>query len=68
MTTFGSRLRHATEQHGLTPSGLARAMETDRAHVCHLMSDDKTPRLDTLERILEAMPNLDARWLILGRK
>lgn len=68
MTSFGSRLRHATEQHGLTQAGLARAIGTDRAHICHLMEDDKTPRLNTLERILEAMPNLDARWLIVGKK
>lgn len=68
MDTFGKRLRHELEQHGITQADLARLIGTDNAHVSHMVGGDRFPSHETLSRILAFIPRADARWLISGGK
>lgn len=63
---FCDRLKVAMQQSGVRPNELAKAAEIDIANVSHMLAGQRKPGVDTLARILEALPNVDARWLVTG--
>jgi transcriptional regulator with XRE-family HTH domain len=66
MDTFGSRLKHELEQHGITQADLSRLLGTDGAHVSHIVNGNRLPSHELLARMLAFIPRADARWLIVG--
>jgi transcriptional regulator with XRE-family HTH domain len=66
--SFGKRLRKTIKAHGLQIGEVAELVNTDSPHICHMCADKKAPSLDTLSRLLKALPDADARWLVCGGK
>lgn len=62
---FGERLCAAIAASGMRKCDIARKAElTDASHLHHFCSGRITPTLAVLRRLLDALPNTDARWLI----
>lgn len=53
--------------YGLTPSQFAERTGIQRASVSHIISGRNKPSLEVLQKIYEAFPELDARWLMAGK-
>jgi len=66
--TFGERLIIAMSVTGITSMDLAKATGMEQSAISHMRSDNRSPSFETLSKVLKAMPNIDARWLILGDK
>ncbi len=52
---FGAELKNAREQAGLSQEKLAFAAEVDRSYVSLLENDKKSPTLDVLFRLCDAL-------------
>lgn len=52
--------------YGLTPSQFADRTGIQRASVSHIISGRNKPSLEVLQKIYEAFPELDLRWLMTG--
>jgi transcriptional regulator with XRE-family HTH domain len=52
---FGDELRKARQEAGMTQEDLAFAASVDRTYVSRLEHDKKSPTLDTLFRLCDAM-------------
>lgn len=66
--TFGERLRIAIAASGIRRADVAAAACSDEPHLYHMLANKSAPRLETLRRLLTALPNVDARWLVCGEK
>lgn len=55
MTILAERSRDVADRAGM-----------DRMHYSHILSGRRSPSFQVLQRILKALPQLDARWLITG--
>lgn len=53
--------------YGLTPSQFAERTGIQRASVSHIISGRNKPSLEVLQKIYEAFPELDVRWLMTGQ-
>ena len=53
--------------YGLTPSQFADRTGIQRASVSHIISGRNKPSLEVLQKIYEAFPELDIRWLMTGQ-
>ena len=65
--TFGERLRIAIEQNEMSVADYSRRTEISLQNLSHLMSGQRTPRLWTLQTLVEALPATNLRWLITGK-
>ncbi len=65
---FSYRLRQAMIRSGMQSRDLAKAIEMDRHHLSHILCGRRTPHVITIQRILIALPDVDARWLIVGEQ
>lgn len=66
---FQTRLRKHMADNGMTSSELARLTGIDVTNICHMLSEhrhSRKPSMETLCKVLRALPTLDARWLLLG--
>jgi transcriptional regulator with XRE-family HTH domain len=52
----------------LTPSEFADRIGVQRSSISHVLSGRNKPGLDFLEKILNTFPEIDAAWLITGKK
>ena len=52
--------------YGLTPSQLAEKTGIQRASVSHILSGRNKPSLEVMQKIYEAFPELDLKWLMTG--
>jgi transcriptional regulator with XRE-family HTH domain len=52
----------------LSPSEFADKIGVQRSSVSHVLSGRNKPGLDFLEKILNTFPEIDANWLITGKK
>lgn len=66
--TFGDRLRTAIAASGKTQGDIARNIGSDGAYISNLCSGRKSPALMVTRRLLNALPGVDARWLVCGGK
>lgn len=67
--SFGQRLRREINASGMRIGVVSRiAGLTDVSHLSHMLADRKAPSLETLRRLLKALPDADARWLVCGGK
>ena len=64
--TFGQRLKTAMQVCGMTNGNLSKVTGLPVAHISHITGNEREPNMQTLRQILKAMPNIDARWLVLG--
>lgn len=53
--------------YNLTPSQFADRTGIQRASVSHIISGRNKPSLEVLQKIFEAFPELDIKWLITGQ-
>lgn len=63
---FAERLSRAMKSYGVSPSQMASRTGLDITAVSHFTSGRREPSLANSARILQALPNVDARWLITG--
>lgn len=54
------------EASGLRPTGLAERTELDITNISHLLAGQRAPGLETMAKLLRALPIVNARWLITG--
>jgi len=60
------RILHLMQCEGLTPSEFASRLDIDRTNISHFISGRNLPSRSFIEKVLQAFPKLNARWLILG--
>ena len=61
------RIELLMKSYGLTPSQFADRTGIQRASVSHIISGRNKPSLEVLQKIYEAFPELDIKWLMTGR-
>jgi transcriptional regulator with XRE-family HTH domain len=64
---FAARLRAAMKETGVTQKMLAEDTGIDKTNISHLVNGDRAPSMGTLSRLLVALPEVNARWLITGK-
>ena len=67
-STFGGRLRDSMTVLAERSVDVANRAGMDRMHYSHILSGRRDPSFPILQRILKALPQVDARWLITGEK
>ncbi len=68
MRTFGARLHHEILKHGYTVSEFAHQAGYDRSTLYAVITDKSGAHSTSLARMLQVLPNTDARWLICGKE
>lgn len=63
---FHERLKQHMQKDGVTSAMLSRSTGIAPSNICHLLSGTRPPKLKTIVKILNALPLVDARWLITG--
>ena len=65
---FAYRLNVALDATCMTQTELSIKTGIDRDHINHIVRGRRKPRMEILEKLLVALPHIDARWLITGVK
>ena len=65
--SISSRLAALIEHFGLTASAFADKMGVQRSGVSHLISGRNKPSLDFIVKVLDAFPEVDLYWLLIGK-
>lgn len=60
------RIKQVASDRGVTLGGLAEQAGLDRTALYHLGRHKRSPNLATVGKLLRALPDVDARWLIVG--
>ena len=60
------RIELLIKNYELSPSQFADRAGIQRASVSHILSGRNKPSLEIMQKICEAFPSVDAKWLILG--
>lgn len=66
--TFAERLRIAIEQNGFTPMSFAEHLGWSIQRLSLHISQDREPRLSTLQLFIKELPSVDIIWLVTGSK
>ena len=61
------RIELLMKSYGMTPSQFADRTGIQRASVSHIISGRNKPSLEVLQKIYEAFPELDIKWLKVCR-
>lgn len=64
--TFALRLSVAIERERLLERDVSKRSGIDATQINHFTRGRREPSLANLARILAALPNTDARWLVCG--
>lgn len=64
MSDFKERLRMALEVSGISQNDFCKRTGFSQANTCHFLSGQRDPTLGSIQKILKALPCVDARWLI----
>lgn len=56
------------EDFDLRPTDLAERAEIDITNISHMLAGNRAPGLESMAKLLRAMPIVNARWLITGEK
>jgi len=67
MKTFGNRLREAIKADGISEADFCRYTGFSHQYLSHIIHDTQKPSFKTLQKILQKLPDVDGRWLILGQ-
>lgn len=60
------RIELLMKSYGLTPSQFSDRTGIQRASVSHILSGRNKPSLEVMQKIFEAFPGLDIKWLMTG--
>lgn len=60
------RIKQVAADRGVTLGGLAKQAGLDRTALYHLRRHKRSPNLATVGNLLRALPDVDARWLVVG--
>ncbi len=63
---LGTRILELMDYYGLSQKAFAARIGVVRSSVTHLIGGRNAVRFDTIVKILEAFPQLNARWFLLG--
>src|ERR1043165_2212427 len=66
--SFGARLKIALSVVGTSQSERAKRTGLLPSNVSHFIRGQREPSLEVLARIVIALPKIDVRWLVTGRK
>jgi transcriptional regulator with XRE-family HTH domain len=66
-SSFGERLLVSMRVTGVGNGRLAKLSGLNQTTISHFTSGNREPSLDNLRKLLAALPEIDARWLITGR-
>ena len=66
MSSFGQRLELAMEVGGYRATDVCKETGFSQANMSHFISGQREPTVKSLARLLQALPDVDARWLICG--
>lgn len=66
--TFAERLTFALQVTGKRRVDICNATGFSQANLSHFTTGQREPSLESLARLLEALPEVDARWLITGKE
>lgn len=67
MDTIESRLKQFIHMEGISPATFADTLGMQRSGISHLINGRNKPSYDFISRMLNAFPDLNADWLILGK-
>ena len=65
-TTFADRLKDAMRWSGITSTELSKKTGLSLPNISHLTAGQREPSLETLAKLLRAMPGIDAYYLVTG--
>ena len=60
------RIKLIMDNKQLSPAQLAERLDINRSNLTHLFSGRNQPSLDLAKKILEAFPEINTEWLIMG--
>lgn len=64
---MNERLKQFLTMEGLSPARFADVMGIQRSGISHLLSGRNKPSFEFLEKMLNAYPDINPEWLILGK-
>lgn len=68
LADFPSRLKRVLEERGMNANQLAQLMKSNRTVVYDILSGKRpNPTASTVEKILSAIANINANWLLTGK-
>ncbi|WP_353158399.1 helix-turn-helix transcriptional regulator [Myroides odoratus] len=67
METIGSRLRKYLEFKGVSRKDFASDIEIIYSSLNRILNSDRAMNSDTLSKVLEYFPDLNARWFLTGK-
>lgn len=62
--SFHERLTHIMNERGIGVRELARSAQLCPTTISHLGQTGRNPSLRTVQSVLRALPDVDARWLL----
>jgi transcriptional regulator with XRE-family HTH domain len=68
MSTFSERLKIAIKESGKTQKEIGFIAGFSESNMSHFLSGERGPGIDSVDKLLRALPLVDARWLITGLK
>ncbi|MGD9928782.1 MAG: helix-turn-helix domain-containing protein [Mangrovibacterium sp.] len=63
---MNNRIKRFMDYKGLTSSELADSIGVQRSNVTHVLHGRNNPSFPFISKLLEAYPEIDAKWLIMG--
>lgn len=67
MDTIESRLKQFIQMEAISPASFADSLGMQRSGLSHLINGRNKPSYDFISKMLNAYPDLNAEWLILGK-
>ncbi len=64
---MNSRIKQFIEYKGITPSEFADSIGVQRSNVTHVLHNRNKPSFPFLSKMLETFPEINAKWLLLGK-
>ena len=61
------RIKKFMEYKGISPSEFADSIGVQRSNVTHVLKNRNKPSFQFIEKMLQIYPELNAKWLLLGK-
>lgn len=61
------RIQRVMDHYGLTVSAFADGIGVQRSSISHLLNGRNRPSLDFVMKLIDAYPEVDLYWLLLGK-
>jgi transcriptional regulator with XRE-family HTH domain len=60
------RIQQIIDYKGISPGDLAELLEVQRSNISHILNGRNKPGAVFIEKLLQAFPDVNARWLLTG--